>query len=428
MIMTEITKNNGVLTVGGVDVPALAKEFGTPLFIMDKKKIEDNMKAYKLAIDTLYDGRGLALYASKAFSVKEIYRIAEKEGFGVDVVSGGELYTALSVGFPADKICMHGNNKSLDELRYAIESGVGRIVADSEEELDIIDQLLEGQTYIPRILVRIKPGIEAHTHDFIQTGQEDSKFGVSLASGDALRVLCKAYKNFEIKGVHCHIGSQIFEDEPFVTAADILMSLISDVYQKSGQLLEDLNLGGGFGIKYTDKDTPRPYYEAMAVTIDAIKKASERYGVPQPFLLVEPGRSIVGEAGITLYTVGTVKDIPGIRKYVSVDGGMADNPRYIMYDAEYDAILPERPDDEKKEKVTICGKCCESGDILVRDIYLPTIKRGDLLAILSTGAYNYSMSSNYNRLPRPAVVMVKDGRTELCVRRESYEDLVRNDI
>jgi len=428
MEMIQNETNEGVLTVGGAEVPALAREFGTPLFIMDRGLIEENMRAYKSAIDEAYDGRGLVLYASKAFSAKEIYRIANKEGLGVDVVSGGELYTALSAGFPAENICMHGNNKSIEEILYAIENGVGRIVADGEEELEILDKLFEGREKLPRVLVRIRPGIEAHTHDFIQTGQEDSKFGVSLSDGEALRVLCKPYKNYKITGVHCHIGSQIFEDKPFMTAADLMVKLLSDVYKESGHLLEEVNLGGGFGIRYTDKDTPRPYHDAMLATIAAVKKAAERYGIPYPFLLVEPGRSIVGEAGVTVYTVGAIKDIPDIRKYVSVDGGMGDNPRYILYGAEYDAVLPEKTKAPREEVVTICGRCCESGDILIKDICMPKVQRGDLLAVLSTGAYNYSMSSNYNRLPRPAVVMVKDGEAKLCVRRESYEDIIRNDI
>ncbi len=426
--MTHTEQQNGVLEIGGAEVPALAKEFGTPLFIMDKAKIRENMRAYQRAIEQKYDGFGLPLYASKAFSAKEIYRIAAEEGFGVDVVSGGELYTALSAGFPAEKICFHGNNKSMDELQYAIESGIGRIVADSEEELWILDALFKGKTKVPAVLLRITPGIEAHTHDFIQTGQEDSKFGVSLKSGAAIRALSAAYQNFQPIGIHCHIGSQIFEDAPFIRAAELMMELCADVYKATGRYLRELNLGGGFGIRYTGADTPRPYFDAMCETIAAVRSAAERLQLPLPFLLVEPGRSIVGEAGSTLYTVGAIKDIPGIRKYVSVDGGMADNPRYIMYDALYDAVLPERPDAARSERVTICGKCCESGDILIRDIQLPPLKRGDLLLVRSTGAYNYSMSSNYNRLPRPAVVMVENGEAKLCVKRETYSDLVRNDL
>lgn len=426
--MTRSNALNGVLKIGGVEVSALAKEFGTPLYIMDRGKIEKNMRAYKSAIDDRYEGNGTVLYASKAFSAKEIYRIANTEGLDVDVVSGGELYTALSVDFPAKNICFHGNNKSMEELTYAIQKGVGRIVADSLEELEIIDLLLENVEEKPGVLLRVKPGIEAHTHDFIQTGQEDSKFGVSLQNGEALNALTKHYKNFVPSGIHCHIGSQIFEDEPFMVAAELMMELYAKVYKSTGNLLQDVNLGGGFGIHYTDKDSPRPYYDAMCATIDAVKLSAKKWGMPLPHLLVEPGRSIVGEAGTTLYTVGSVKDIPGIRKYVSVDGGMADNPRFIMYDAEYDAILPERPHEERSELVTICGKSCESGDILIRDITLPPVKRGDLLMVFSTGAYNYSMSSNYNRLTRPAVVMVKNGEAYLAVKRESYEDLIRNDI
>ncbi len=426
--MTQNVSVDGVLKFGGADVTALAKEFGTPLFILDAGKIRQNMRAYREAIEEAYAGHGIVQYASKAFSTKEICRIAAEENLGLDVVSGGELYTALSAGFPAERICFHGNNKGMDELTYALESGVGRIVADSEEELVILDTLLEGKEKKPGILLRIRPGIEAHTHDFIQTGQEDSKFGVSLQNGEALRILCTPFSNFRIVGVHCHIGSQIFEDAPFILAAERMMELMHAVYTKTGHILEELDLGGGFGIRYTAKDSPRPYKEAMLSTIGAVKKAAEKLGLPLPKLLVEPGRSIVGEAGITVYSVGSIKEIPGIRKYVSVDGGMADNPRFIMYGAEYDAVLPERPDAEREEVVTICGKCCESGDILIRDIKMPKMVRGDLLAILSTGAYNYSMSSNYNRLPRPAVVMAEDGNVKLCVRRESYEDLVRNDL
>ncbi len=428
MAMTQDLSINGVLTVGGAEVPALAREFGTPLFIMDKGKIKENMRAYTSAFKEAYDGNGIVQFASKAFCTKEMCRIAKAEGLGLDVVSGGELYTALSADFPAERICFHGNNKSIEELTYALDSGVGRIVADGEEELSILDSLFEGRKNLPKVLLRIKPGIEAHTHDFIQTGQEDSKFGVSLQNGDALRVLSASFQHFQIAGIHCHIGSQIFENEPFMAEGDLMVGLLAKVYEKTGHLMEEVDLGGGFGIRYTKEDNPRPYKEAMLKTIEAVKLAAEKYGVPCPRILVEPGRSIVGEAGMTVYTVGAIKDIPGIRKYVSVDGGMADNPRFIMYGAEYEAKLPQRPEEEPEEVVTICGKCCESGDILIRDIALPRVKRGDLLAVLSTGAYNYSMSSNYNRLPRPAVVMVEDGKAQLCVRRESYEDLVRNDI
>ncbi len=417
----------GVLTIGGVAFDALASEFGTPLYIMDADIIKENMRAYKSVMDQMPSG-GLALYASKAFSAKEIYRIAQKEGLGVDVVSGGELYTALSAGMPAEKICFHGNNKSEAELLYAVETGVGRIVADSEEELSILEEMATEREISAKILLRIKPGIEAHTHDFVKTGQEDSKFGVSLKNGDALRVLTKEWKGINLVGIHCHIGSQIFESTPFTVAADLMVELMQAVYNKTGRYLEELNLGGGYGIRYTEADTPRPIKEAMQETADAVCAACKKYNVPIPFLLVEPGRSVVGDAGATLYTVGAVKNVPGIRKYVAVDGGMADNPRYIMYEAQYDAVLPLRPMEPCSEKVTICGKCCESGDILIKDIMLPSLRRGDLLAVLSTGAYNYSMSSNYNRLPRPAVVMAENGEARLIVKRETYADVARNDV
>ena len=428
--MTDILKTNkqGVLTVGDADVSALAKEFGTPLFIMDEEHIVQNMRAYTKPMYEEYKGGGLVCYASKAFCTKEICRIAHREGLGLDVVSGGELYTALSAGMPADKICFHGNNKSAEELAMAFENGVGRIVADSEEELFILDAMAAEYENPPKVLLRVKPGIEAHTHEFIQTGQEDSKFGVSLASGDAVRLLSRNWEHLALAGVHCHIGSQIFEDVPFITAAELMVKLLDDVHKICGRYLPEINLGGGFGIRYTEADQPRPLQEAMRATISGIEKACEKYGVPYPFLMVEPGRSIVGDAGITVYTIGTVKKIPGIRTYVAVDGGMADNPRYIMYQAAYDAVLPLQPHAARTEKVTICGKCCESGDILIRDIFLPEVRRGDLLAVLSTGAYNYSMSSNYNRLARPAVVMASKGKARLCVRRESYEDLIKNDL
>ncbi len=417
----------GVLTIGGVAFDALAAEFGTPLYIMDAGIIKQNMRDYKNVMDSMPSG-GLVLYASKAFSAKEIYRIANAEGIGVDVVSGGELYTALSAGMPAERICFHGNNKSEEEILYAVESGVGRIVADGEEELSILEEMAQGRASFPKVLLRVKPGIEAHTHDFVKTGQEDSKFGVSLKNGDALRILSTDWEGFEIVGVHCHIGSQIFESKPFAAAAELLIELIRAVYDKTGRYLTELNLGGGYGIRYTEADTPRPISEAMHQTKEAVIEACKKYEVPVPFLLVEPGRSIVGDAGATLYTVGAIKNVPGIRKYVSVNGGMADNPRYIMYEAQYDAVLPLRPMETCSEKVTICGKCCESGDILIKDILLPPLRRGDLLAVLSTGAYNYSMSSNYNRLPRPSVVMVEEGKARLIVKRESYEDVARNDL
>lgn len=421
---------NGNLEIGGCDCVALAQKYGTPLYVMDEELIRKNCKTYKNSIEKHYDGNGLVLYASKAFSCKAIYRIVKEEGLGIDVVSGGELYTALSVGFPVEKIYFHGNNKTADELCMALENDIGRIVVDNIYELELLDRLAREYGKRSKILFRIKPGIDAHTHSFIRTGQIDSKFGVALETGEAREIIARALKlaHVEVVGVHCHIGSQIFDSEPFQLAAERLADFIASIRDEFGITLRELNLGGGYGIKYLSNDQPISYDCYIEKVSAEIKRIASEKGVELPFVLMEPGRSIVGEAGITLYTVGAVKDIPGVRKYVSVDGGMGDNPRYALYQAEYEAAVANRPAGEPHELVTVVGKYCESGDILIKDIMLPRVQPGDTLAVLSTGAYNYSMASNYNRMPRPAVVMVNQGKDTLIIRRESYEDLVRNDL
>ena len=421
---------NGNLEIGGCDCVALAQKYGTPLYVMDEELIRKNCKTYKNSIEKHYDGNGLVLYASKAFSCKAIYRIVKEEGLGIDVVSGGELYTALSVGFPVEKIYFHGNNKTADELCMALENDIGRIVVDNIYELELLDRLAREYGKRPKILFRIKPGIDAHTHSCIRTGQIDSKFGVALETGEAREIIARALKlaHVEVVGVHCHIGSQIFDSEPFQLAAERLADFIASIRDEFGITLRELNLGGGYGIKYLSNDQPISYDCYIEKVSAEIKRIASEKGVELPFVLMEPGRSIVGEAGITLYTVGAVKDIPGVRKYVSVDGGMGDNPRYALYQAEYEAAVANRPAGEPHELVTVVGKYCESGDILIKDIMLPRVQPGDTLAVLSTGAYNYSMASNYNRMPRPAVVMVNQGKDTLIIRRESYEDLVRNDL
>ena len=421
---------NGNLEIGGCDCVALAQKYGTPLYVMDEELIRKNCKTYKNSIEKHYDGNGLVLYASKAFSCKAIYRIVKEEGLGIDVVSGGELYTALSVGFPVEKIYFHGNNKTADELCMALENDIGRIVVDNIYELELLDRLAREYGKRSKILFRIKPGIDAHTHSFIRTGQIDSKFGVALETGEAREIIARALKlaHVEVVGVHCHIGSQIFDSEPFQLAAERLADFIASIRDEFGITLRELNLGGGYGIKYLSNDQPISYDCYIEKVSADIKRIASEKGVELPFVLMEPGRSIVGEAGITLYTVGAVKDIPGVRKYVSVDGGMGDNPRYALYQAEYEAAVANRPAGEPHELVTVVGKYCESGDILIKDIMLPRVQPGDTLAVLSTGAYNYSMASNYNRMPRPAVVMVNQGKDTLIIRRESYEDLLRNDL
>lgn len=426
----QIQEENGELILGGVGVKTLAAQYGTPLYVMDENVIRSNMRAFKSSMDKYYGGKGLVCYASKAFSCKEIYRIAKEEGIGADVVSIGEMYTAKSVGFPMDQVCFHGNNKTRRELEAALDWGVTRIVVDNLTELHTLSTLAKEKGIIAEILLRIKPGIDAHTHNFIRTGQIDSKFGLALETGEAMEGVKEALaaESVTLRGLHCHIGSQIFSVDPFVHAAEVMMGFLGQIKAETGVELPELNLGGGFGILYTDEDEPVPFGDYMEPVSRAVKASAEKLGLSQPFVLIEPGRSIVGEAGTTLYTVGSVKEIPDIRTYVSVDGGMGDNPRYILYQAKYDMILANRVNEPATETVTVAGRCCESGDLLGENVPLAPAKPGDLLAVFATGAYNYSMASRYNRVGIPPVVMVKDGASRVIVRGESLEDLVRNDL
>lgn len=420
----------GHLTMNGADTVELAAEFGTPLLVYSEDGIRANCRKFVNSIKDNYAGKGRVLYASKAFCCKELCRIAADEGMGLDVVSGGELFTALAAGFPVDKIYFHGNNKTAEELKYALSVGVGRIIVDNKDELNYICALAGSLGKTAKIFLRIKPGIDAHTHAFIKTGQIDSKFGFALETGEAMAAveLCFATKNVELCGLHCHIGSQIFDITPFEHAAEVMIRFIADIKKKTGIELHELNLGGGFGIKYKLCDSPEDFSLYMKKVADSVKKTSERYNVETPFILLEPGRSIVGAEGLTLYRVGGVKQIPDVRTYVSVDGGMGDNPRYILYQAEYEAVCANKASLPRTKTVTIAGKCCESGDLIQEHTLLQEVEPGDLLAILSTGAYCYSMASNYNRIPRPAVVMIKDAKARIIIRRERYEDLTINDV
>jgi len=422
--------NNGNLELGGRDVAEIAKEFGTPLYIMDEQRIRQNCRVYTKAINDYYGGHGMALYAGKALACKYIFNIIKEENMGIDVVSGGELYTALSVGFPPEKIYFHGNHKIEDELILALTVGVGKFVVDNKSELELLNKLATEKGKVAKIVFRVKPGVEAHTHEFIRTGQIDSKFGFTLETGEAEEVIkiASELKGVEIVGIHCHIGSQIFDRAPFELAAEIMLNFIADIKEKYGIEMSELNLGGGFGIKYTDDDTPISYDNYIKAIAKVVDEVCEKRNIKRPFILMEPGRSIVADAGITVYKVGEVKEIPNVRTYVLVDGGMTDNPRYIMYGAKYDAKLVHNPNGNPEQTVTIAGRCCESGDVLIENIELPKINVGDYLAVLCTGAYNYSMASNYNRIPRPPIVMVNNGDVKLAVKRETYEDLVRNDV
>lgn len=420
----------GHLTIGGCDTVELAKEFGTPVYVFDENEIRKNLRTFRDSMNEYYGGNGLAVYASKAFNCKEMCRICAQEGTGIDVVSGGELYTALSVGFPAENIVFHGNNKTYPELCTAVENGVGRIVVDNIDELETLSRIAAEKGKTAGIMFRIKPGIDAHTHDFIKTGQIDSKFGFALETGEAMEAVKKALStpNVKLRGLHCHIGSQIFDIDPFELAAKVMLELFKAVKDETGVELEELNLGGGFGIKYLESECPRPYGEYMKNVSAVVREYCNKLGLKMPFVLIEPGRSVVGAAGITLYTVGSVKNIPGIRTYVSVDGGMADNPRYALYRADYEIVCANKANDDRSEIVTVAGKCCESGDLIQENTKLQMVESGDILAVLSTGAYNYSMASNYNRIPRPPVVMVKDGEARTVVKRETYEQVSANDI
>lgn len=420
----------GRLTIGGCDTVELAKEFGTPLYVMDENTIRKNCRLYKQSIDKYYGGHGLPLYASKALSCKELCRIVASEGMGLDVVSGGELYTAMQVGFPTDKIYFHGNNKTVDEINYALDCGVGCFVVDNMEELSLLETICAQKGKKQDIMIRITPGIDAHTHNFIRTGQIDSKFGFAIETGEGAKAIEKVSKMTHINliGIHCHIGSQIFEIEPFELAVKVMMNFMADMQERFGVKMSALNLGGGFGVKYVPENDPIEYDKYMEKVSGALKETCSKRNMELPYVLIEPGRSIVAEAGITLYTVGSVKNIPGVRTYVSIDGGMTDNPRYALYQAEYDAVIANKATQKRSKKVTIAGRCCESGDLIQEDINIQEPEAGDILAVFATGAYNYSMASNYNRVPRPAAVMITDGKPRLFIRRETYEDIVKFDI
>ena len=423
----EIT-GDGRLVIGGCDAVVLAETYGTPLYVIDEKVVRGRCRAYREGFERTYPAYRV-VYAGKALLTTAICRIIEEEGLGLDVVSGGELYTALAAGFPVDRIYFHGNNKSIDELDMALRAGVHRIVVDNLYELDLLSQMAAGRGVTASVLIRATPGVEAHTHSYIQTGQLDSKFGFGIASGAALAAARAALEkpNIKLQGFHCHIGSQIFDIASYEAAGRAMFDFLETVRSELGYVAAELNMGGGLGIRYSGSDVSMNPAEFAAWLGEFIKKEAARRGYPEPLLLIEPGRSIVGEAGTTLYTIGASKDIPGIRTYVCVDGGMADNPRVALYQAKYEAIIANRANETPSLTVSVAGKCCESGDMLIWDLKVPRYEPGDVLAVFSTGAYNYSMASNYNRLPRPAMVLVCDGKSDLIVKREAYEDLVRLD-
>lgn len=417
------------LEIGGCDTVALAKEFGTPLVVIDEEYLTSICEEYYTAFTA--KEKSLVLYASKAFLTPSILGIIKKNGMGLDTVSGGELYMAKKSGFPMEKVFFHGNNKTSEEIMQAIEYGVARIVLDNHYEIDFVNKIAENLNAKPDVLLRITPGIDAHTHDFIKTGHIDSKFGFTLQTGDAMEGVKKVVNadHLNFKGLHCHIGSQIFGTESFTHAVNVMMNFIKDIKDTVGVEVEDLDIGGGRGIYYTEGDDPTSIEDYSDAIFRELKEKTNELALNMPKIYIEPGRSIIGPCGTNLYKVGSIKDIPGIRKYVAVDGGMSDNIRPALYGAKYEVGIASRMTDHKKtETITISGKLCESGDILARDIVLPEIYSGDILAMTSTGAYGYSMASNYNMIGKPAVVFVKNGNSDLVIKRQSYEDLLSSHI
>lgn len=424
---TEVKDN--VLYLGGVSTLELVKQYGTPLYVIDEAFVRDKCRRYFKAFK-VGKGENRVAYAGKAFLTIAMCKLINEEGLALDVVSGGELYTAIKSGFPMDKVYFHGNNKTMEEIEMGIENKVGRFVVDNFLEIEKINAAAEASGTIQKILLRITPGIEAHTHDYIKTGQIDSKFGFSILNNTTLEAVRKAIElpNIELEGLHCHIGSQIFDIEPYEHAAEVMLTLIANIRHELNYDIKELDLGGGFGIHYREGDKPRTIEEFCSRILAAAEKVSEKLGIKLPSLTIEPGRSIIGKAGTTLYTVGSIKEIEAVRKYVAVDGGMTDNIRPALYKAEYECVLANRVEDIKMETVTISGKCCESGDILLSNVTIPRVESGDILAVLSTGAYGYSMSSNYNKIPKAAVVFVKDDKTRLVCRRQTYEEVISNEI
>ena len=416
------------LYVGGIKASTLSKEYGTPLYIVDEELVRSNCRRFYNAMKCEERGNRVT-YAGKAFINMSMCNLVNEENLYLDVVSGGELYTAYKAGFPLERIYFHGNNKSNYEIDLGVRLGIGRFIVDNLHELEILNSIAQEYGRIQKVYLRITPGVEAHTHEYIKTGQLDSKFGFPVIGDTVYDVVKRAIEleYIELSGLHCHIGSQIFDLEPFEDTTEIMLNLINDIKNKFGYEIKELDLGGGFGIYYTEGDQPKEIEEYCSVIINKAEEVCKNLNMNIPILSVEPGRSIVGNAGLTLYTVGAIKEIPNIRKYVSVDGGMSDNIRPALYSANYESLIANRVYDNSKEVVTVAGKCCESGDVLLNSIEMPKMETGDILAIMSTGAYGHSMANNYNRIPKAAVVSVNNGNSRMMCKRETYEDLLRNE-
>lgn len=431
MLYSNLSVNNkGHLEIAGHDTVELAAKYGTALYVMDEDKLRENCRVYVDSMKKYFGEDSMPLYASKALCFTEIYRIVSSCGMGTDIVSSGELYTAIKAGFPLEKAYFHGNNKTDADIEYAIENGIGYFIVDNEEELCAVDRIASSHGINQKILLRITPGIDPHTHKAVVTGNVDSKFGSPIETGRAFEITAMALskKNVTLEGFHCHIGSQIFECDPFCDAADIMIKFIADVKEKFGFAAKTLNLGGGFGVRYIEEDPQIDIEKNIADVASHIKNRCAELSVEMPKILMEPGRSIVADCCITLYTVGSVKEIKGFKNYVSVDGGMPDNPRYALYASAYTVLVASKADKAADFKCSIAGRCCESGDLIQENVMIARPERGDILAVLTTGAYNYSMASNYNRIPRPALVLVGKNGDRVAIKRESFEDLCSCDI
>ena len=433
MICNNLSINpNGHLCFAGQDTVELAAKYGTPLYLFDADRIRERCRTYCTALREAFGDTAKALYASKAASFRGMYRIMKEEGMGVDVVSSGEIYTAVSAGFPMEQAYFHSNNKTDADIAYAIEQGIGYFVVDNREELDAIEHFAAEKQLRQKVLLRLTPGIDPHTYEAVSTGKVDSKFGSAIETGQAEEMTAYALQlaHIDLAGFHCHVGSQVFDSDIFLRAAAIMLEFIAHIKQTYGYTARELDLGGGYGVRYLATD---PEID-IAANIQQVGKAvcaqCKALGLDLPAIRMEPGRSIVADAGMTLYTVGTVKRIPGYKNYVSVDGGMTDNPRFALYRSPYTVLLANRADDRGETfRASVVGRCCESGDIIQENVALPAnTQRGDLVAVLTTGAYNYSMASNYNRIPRPPVVLLQNGTDTLAVRRETFADICGNDI
>lgn len=432
MICENLSRNEGgELCFADMELSPLAKKYGTPLYLYDEARIRERCITYLSAVKKAFGDKGKVLYASKAASFKRLYEIMAEEGMGIDVVSRGEIYTASVAGFPLENAYFHSNNKTDEDIVYAIEYGVGYFVVDNEEELYAIERIASEREVSQKVLLRLTPGIDPHTYAAVATGKVDSKFGSAIETGQAeqITVLALSLPHIDLRGFHCHVGSQVFDSDVYLRASDVMLTFVADMYKIHGYLADELDIGGGYGVRYIESQPTIDISANITLVAAYMKERASELCIPLPSVAFEPGRSIVADAGLTLYTVGTVKRIPGYKNYVSVDGGMTDNPRFALYGSPY-TILPVSKETEKDAEIcSVVGRCCESGDILQENVPMPKdVKRGDLLACLTTGAYHYSMASNYNRIPRPPVVMLKDGESYVAVKRETPEDVAALDV